>query len=50
MSLIIDDEGRELTANERLGIIINKLEIIILHLEKASDEEYTTEDIENGNN
>ena len=48
MSIEAENIEQDLTVKELLQEIINRLDILILHNEVITDEEFTEEDIEDG--
>ena len=54
MSIIVETDStpveHELSVKELLETIVDKLNILILHQENATDEHYDSEDISNGDN
>ena len=58
MSIIVDESSTEsadttshdLSVKELLETIVDKLNILILHQEDATDEHYDEEDLSNGDN
>jgi len=48
MTDIVESINHEITTKELLQQILEKLSIIVLHQEKASNEVFKSEDIDNG--
>lgn len=50
MSIIIDDELKELSTNELLIAILSELQVMNMHLEQTTDLTFTVNDVDDGYN